>query len=242
MTNIENLKLELNKIKETGWIKCSTKHSNKVGMKIEELLGIEENQISGPDFNGIEIKTKSIHSKPNITLFNATPDSMEMAIKDIYEKYSYPSKRDKSRKVFNVSVYATKQTVHPKRKFNLSVNRHSIRLMVSNNYNKCINRDIAWSHDMLEDKLKQKLSTLCLIKTMNKKEGDDFYFRIAKFNFYKLKSYNNFLRLINQGKIRITFKIGLFTGDYRNGEIHDRGTGFDIDRNDIDQLFDIISI
>ena len=44
--------------------------------------------------------------------------------------------------------------------------------------------------------------------------------------------------LIIEGSFRITFKIGVFKKEYRHGEIHDRGTGFEIKEQDLEKIFE----
>ena len=57
---------------------------------------------------------------------------------------------------------------------------------------------------------------------------------------YKLKSFDNFLELLETNKIYITFNIGYFRTGKRVGEIHDRGTAFRISTDNIDELFTLI--
>ena len=42
--------------------------------------------------------------------------------------------------------------------------------------------------------------------------------------------------------IRITFKIGIFREGVRTGEIHDRGTSFEIQESNFEKLFIKISL
>ena len=49
-----------------------------------------------------------------------------------------------------------------------------------------------------------------------------------------------FLKLIDDGKISITFRIGVFKSGKRKGQIHDHGTEFGIDEINLQLLFDEI--
>lgn len=57
---------------------------------------------------------------------------------------------------------------------------------------------------------------------------------------YKLKSFSTFIDLIEKGIIKVQFKIGRFKKGKRMGEIHDRGTGFQIKTSDLTKLFDLL--
>lgn len=50
------------------------------------------------------------------------------------------------------------------------------------------------------------------------------------------------MHLMDQGIIRITFKIGIFREGPRTGEIHDHGTSFEIQEQDFTQLFTKINL
>ena len=54
---------------------------------------------------------------------------------------------------------------------------------------------------------------------------------------YEIKSFNKFIECIDKGYIIITFKIGYFKSGKRKGQIHDHGTGFSINYNDIGKLY-----
>ena len=91
-------------------------------------------------------------------------------------------------------------------------------------------------------KLERKLSFLAFIKAWTKTINGIDYYKYYDIQFYRLKSFDEFLKLMEQGKIRITFKIGIFRDGKRKGDIHDRGTGFEIQDLDIQQLFNKIKV
>ena len=47
---------------------------------------------------------------------------------------------------------------------------------------------------------------------------------------------------MEQGIIRITFKIGVYREGEKKGEIHDRGTSFEIQEKDLQKLFHCINL
>lgn len=50
------------------------------------------------------------------------------------------------------------------------------------------------------------------------------------------------MQLVEQGIIRITFKIGVFREGPRTSEIHDHGTSFKIQEQDFTKLFTKINL
>lgn len=55
---------------------------------------------------------------------------------------------------------------------------------------------------------------------------------------YKLKSFDTFLDLINQGKIRIDIQLGVFRSGSKIGQEHDHGISFGIRECDLLKLYD----
>lgn len=54
---------------------------------------------------------------------------------------------------------------------------------------------------------------------------------------YSLKSFEEFIRLLEQGIIRVNFKLNIKTTGDKIGQIHDHGTSFDILEQDINKLY-----
>ena len=208
-------------IKNKGWIPSIKKGSSSMGRTYETALGLNENYFEISDYEGlIEVKTKSIRlDKPYkyINLFGATPDKYLFTIKEIINKYGYPSKNDKNLRVFNLSFFANKTIYTRRHLFKLLVdrNRKEVVLNVYDSYTcELINHDIAWSFDMLKEKLERKLKYLLFVKVNSKFEHNRVYFHYSEYCLYKLKNFDSFLNAIESGYVRVTFKIGAhFSGD-----------------------------
>ena len=63
------------------------------------------------------------------------------------------------------------------------------------------------------------------------------YYKYTNLTIYKLKNFNTFLSLLEKDIIHITINLDTFTSGKRIGEIHDRGTAFRINLNNIEDLF-----
>ena len=100
----------------------------------------------------------------------------------------------------------------------------------------------SWSFDMLQEKLERKLHQLALIHANRKFEHNTVFFNYTSINFYQLKSFHDFLRLIEMGIIRVTFRISVYKDEKRFGKVYDHGTCFSIEECNITKLFTKIEI
>ena len=233
------LKTKFNEIKNKGWIKSTRIGPGGIGKTFEDLIGKQEDDFSVPDYYGIEIKTKRFNTREPYTLFCTEPDG-----KGIFEAerirlmYGYPSKNYPQFLVFNATIKANKWTKIGDNYFSLKVHKNNIFLIVKNSKNAIIDASTCWSFEMLKQIINRKLNFLAVIKAYSKYEGDFEYFKYSKMIYYQKISFSNFIELIKKGKIVINFKIGVFTGDYRYGQVHNRGTGFSIYENYIKELYE----
>ena len=101
-----DLKNKFLHIKNQGWIKSIRKGSTGSGVTFEYLLGLQENNLEIPDYEGIEIKTKRNYSNSYTTLFNCTPEGPHFReIERLVNKYGYPDLVLKECKVINNSIF-----------------------------------------------------------------------------------------------------------------------------------------
>lgn len=240
------LKKEFERIKKMGYIKSTRSGYTGIGKTFEDLLGKEEDTLEQPDYHGIEIKTKRGYSRSYTTLFGATPQGKkEFEIKRLRSAYGYPDLVYKSQKLLNTSVQANCSTlVSNKFLFKLVVDHeeHKLFLLIADKNMNFIEKKAYWTFEILKEKLERKLKYLALVKAWpNTINGEDYY-KYYDIDFYKLKSFNEFIKLIEDGTIRVTFKIGVFKKGERAGELHDRGTAFEIQEIDMLKLFDKIEM
>ena len=102
-----------------------------------------------------------------------------------------------------------------------------------------IENDVYWDFDTLSKKLYRKLKALAFIKALHKFINYEEYFKYYEMKIYMLKDFDTFISLIEQGIIRITFKIEVFKTGKRKGQIHDHGTSFDIEECNLLKLYDL---
>ena len=234
--------VEINNIIEKSlsnkWIEAAYNGKGNCGLTLEKILNISKNNFELPDYNGIEIKTKYSKKEKYISLFHATPDSHLFEIKKIINEYGYKDQNNNFKK-FYASLSTKKLTYIGNNIFTLKVDNKNknINLKIFDRNFNLIDNTISWSFDLLKEKLERKLNYLAYFRVEKKYELYKNYFKYNKVTFYKLRSFNEFIKLVENGKIKITFSITTYTKNYRNGAIYDHGTSFSILEDKLEELF-----
>lgn len=244
--NIEKNILELNekfkKIENQGWIKSQANGKGAAGITLELLLGKQRENFEIPDYEGIELKT-STQKGYKISLFNAVPDNSFFEIKRLFEKYSYINKYNK--KIFRINVCTNKLNSTPteiKFKLKIDYKNKSVNLLILNKKKLKIEEKVSWSFELLEEKLNRKLKYMALIDVLKKRINGDMYFKYININFYKLKNFETFIKLIENGIITIKFNVNEKINKNGNVGIYDHRTSFNIRLYDKKKLFEQIII
>lgn len=220
-----------------GYVKSTREGVTGVGKTFEDLIGKAEDTEGIPDYHGIEIKTKLGYSKSYTTLFNSTPED-ELETQRLSKKYGYPDKILKDKKVLNISITKTPTLVANKYYFNLKVDyeKRQLILVIKDRYGHLLEDRVYWR------KLNTKLQYVALINAWPTTRNNMTYYKYYKINFYKLKSFDKFIELIDKDVIRISLKIGVYRDGVKKGLPHDRGTSFELRTFDFYQLFEHIYI
>lgn len=238
--DLVKLKRVFSEVNSKGWIKSLRDGYTGIGYTFEKMIGKNEDDFSVPDFGSIEIKTKNVNSKEWMTLFNAVPDGdFVYPIKDLYDKYGVPDKNCPKHKIFYAAVFSYPCYANNKYSFKISVDRkkEEIRMFAIDKYGCIEDTDTTWSFKYLEEKLYCKIKYLAIVRVLSRYIHGCFYYKYDSIEFYMLKSFEEFLNLIENGLIKITFKVDYHKSGTNIGKIHNHGTGFDIDVDSIDKLY-----
>lgn len=239
---IKGLYKKFYEIKEMKWVKSVRKGYNGIGSTFEYLLGIEENELELPDYNGIEIKTKRYNSMSYITLFSYTPEGPHYhEVERIKDKYGYPHSTYRKYKVLNNSVYCNiKNKIGNKVYFQLHIDRKSEKmyLEVYDLKGNLIEKEVYWCFDTMREKLYRKMKLLAFVKAISKKMCGEEYFKYYSMVIYILKDFETFIELLEEGIIRLNFKLNIRTKGEKIGQIHDHGTSFSISEENLNKLYD----
>jgi len=243
--SISNLIDKFEKISKMGWILKETTNDGEAGNNMEKLLGLNTNDFQIPDYEGIEIKTKKHNGYNNfITLFNCIPQGNNFfEIQRIKETYGYPDKDLKEFKVFNGDVYCNKKNkVGALYSFCLDVSKENgkINLLVYSDKNKLIDSSSYWNIENLKEIFSRKNKYMAIITVESKTIKRQKYYKYTQIKILKAKDFECFIKSLVKGFIKIQFKIGVYKKGKALGRTHDRGTGFLINLNHINELYETI--
>lgn len=243
--NIKILNEKFLKVKNLNWIKATSKGNGNVGITFENAIGKERENFPIADYNGIEIKTSlNKNTRPYITLFSATPDGPYIfGTQTLKEKYGWTSPKLKGYKVFYARVNGKKlKKINNKyfMKINVDYNNEKIFLEVYDLNYQLLGKECFWNFKTIEEKLQTKIHYLAYIKAERKYENRQVFFKYTEITFLKLKSFKQFIFLLDSGKINICFKIGVYLSKNKLGKTYDHGTGFEIRKELLLNLYNII--
>lgn len=243
--DINQLKEKFYNVKNLEWVESHSNDTGGIGKTFEKLIGLSNNEFEIPDFNQIEIKTKNKYSKSYTTLFSCTPTGPHYhEVERIKDLYGYPDSKLKQFKVLNTSIYANeKQKVGLNYFFELKIdkNKEKLFLLIYNKQGTLIENSVYWDFDIIKEKLYRKLRFLAYVKAFKKNIDGITYFKYYEMKIYKLKNFEEFLNLLDKGIIRISIKIGIFREGKRKGQIHDHGTSFCIQEENLNKLYNLIN-
>jgi hypothetical protein len=243
----------LQEIRAKGWI--ATQRSNNdggIGNTLEELLGLEENNLPLPNAAEWELKAQKLKTTSLITLFHLepSPTAYKFVAKIFLPYYGwthqkagikYPEQEMSFRQTINATRYSN-------RGFSVKVDRQNQKVLIDFNYGHIdqtahpewsqkiiktvgksnIDPQPYWGFDDLFYKAGTKLHNCFFIQADTKREQGVVYFHYQK--IYMLQSLNKdkFIDAIEEGKIWIDF-------DARTG--HNHGTKFRLRKDSLIDLY-----
>ena len=226
-------------IKNMGWIKTHRAGRTGIGKTLEDLLGIDENNIQGPDFGEYELKSGRKNSNSMLTLITKSPDT-KSANTRLRLNYGYSSQAyDNEEKVLHQTLNALTFTPIANTGHRLKVTPVENKIYIEDENGLT---DVYWSIDILKRQLAKKLGTKFLyVKADCRGIGDseEFYFETA----YLVEGFSasKIIDLVKSGSIYVDLRIGQYHGGKNDGKTHDHGTGLRIKEKDQSLLFDKIT-
>ena len=227
-SNSEILLAKIKEVNKKGWIKTLRKGDTGVGYTLETELGIRANSNQKPDFHGIEIKAFRKRSIGKlVTLFSQVPNWKKSNTNrsEVLSEYGYLDANER----FNLycSVFGNeKNTLNWK----LDVDRINKKINVLNN-DKIIT---FWDFEKIEERILKKHDQTFFIYSDTKLENGNEYFFYNKILITQKASLENFLKLIENGKVCMDFVMHR----KKNGTTRDHGFLWRIRSNSIPDLFE----
>lgn len=240
--NLEEFLVQFRQIRESGFVEAHREHDTAIGKTLEDLLGIAENNIAGPDFDVYELKSQRKLTSSLMTLFTKVPQP-KGANCTLLNKFGY-----KTREVVNGRKERAPPTPDPnlpsrekelhatvvantKNSVGLWLERRGNRIYVAND----AGVEVYYEEDYLRQAFEKKYShKLLYVLADNKRERG----RLELFHYtdvYLLEgfSFKGFSEQIDRGVIKLDIRLG----HYADGRPHDHGTGFRIFPRDFPQCF-----
>lgn len=226
MDTFEEFVNRLQEIEQMGYVETHRAGNTGIGKTLEDLLGIEENNIPGPDAVGVELKSTRRQSHNLTTLFTKEPprDKRSLWNQDLVRNLGYVDDKDRQ---------ALKTTIEPDSPNSLGffLTYDGMSVSVSHEeYGICATYPL----DLLQDTFEGKMPELVMVVADSKKvDGrEHFHYNEA----YHLDGFDgdHFLELMRDGVITLDLRMHIKD----NGNIRNRGTAWRIlDDNRLDEAF-----
>lgn len=240
-----------------GWIK-NARHGNAggVGNTLEDLLGIEENNLPIPNAAEWELKCQRLNSGSLTTLFHMEPSPRALRFVPQILLLKYGWKHQEAGTLYPVNEMSFRQTIHGStrsdRGFMVVVDRLAKKVLISFDYKAVGERHSTWLQSVEEriglaeldpqpywgfDDLFHKAGTKLLncfyVQAEVKKEDDHEYFHYKNILMLQKLSLEHFLESLEKENILVDF-------DARTG--HNHGTKFRLRQDKLPELYETITI
>jgi len=243
---------ELQKIAQQGWIENARKgNAGGIGNTLEDLLGIEENNLPIPNATEWELKTQRLNTFSLTTLFHIEPSPRAIKfVPQILLPY-YGWKHKEAGKKYPKTEKSFRQTFggkHTNRGFCLKVDEINKKVIVSFDYRKVsqelkewlqqVQRNIGltelnpqpyWGFDDLASKAGTKLLNCFYVQAEVKKENGKEFYKYNNILMLQKFSFKKFLQEIEKDNVLVDF-------DARTG--HNHGTKFRLRQNCFPNLYE----
>jgi hypothetical protein len=248
----EKLIEEFHKIAKQGWIENARKgNAGGIGNTLEDLLGIEENNLPIPNAAEWELKSQRIGTSSLTTLFHIEPSPRAIKFVPQILLLNYGWQHQEAGKKYPDNEMSFRQTIHGKtpsdRGFMVKIDRKNRKVLISFNYKKVsetheewlktvkkrigleeLNPQPYWGFDDLANKAGTKLLNCFYVQAEAKKEDGKEFYKYNKIMMLQKFNFDDFLQQIEEGNILVDF-------DARTG--HNHGTKFRLRQNCLPNLY-----
>lgn len=226
---------EYTNICQMGWIKTHRAGPTGIGKTLEDLLGIVENNIDGPDFGDYELKSCRIDSGSMLTIFTKTPQPRGAAA-TLRSTFGYSSNvYDNDEKVLHSTLSADRfvPVANTGRSLKIKCDDSKISIIADDNIEYAY-----WTREQLKTAFEKKYKNKFIYaKAMCQGTGKEEQFKFVEAYEVSGFDYYSFVSLLERGKIYVDLRIGQYHTGKNKGKTHDHGTGFRIKEKDQPLLF-----
>ena len=252
----EQLINELRNIKKSGWIKSARQGNvGGVGNTLEDLLGIEENNLPIPNAAEWELKAQRADTSSLTTLFHMEPSPRALKFVPQILLLKYGWKHEEAGTKYSENEMSFRQTISGKgrsdRGFMVVINRKEKKVLISFDSESVSDRHSSWlrsveqrinlgelnpqpywGFDDLFHKAGTKLINCFYVQAQVKKEKGKEYFMYDKILMLQKFSIDKFLIALENNDVLVDF-------DARTG--HNHGTKFRLKQNRLADLYEVVT-
>ena len=236
----------LKALNRRGFVKSHRKGPTGIGKTLEDLLEIEENNISGPDFSTYELKSSRRDVKSMVTLFTKTPlpKGANLALLDTFGYVKNQGDSRTAQTTLSAAGTATELELVPigEKEIHVTIDAvkpNSVGLMLGlrNGLLTIINDknvEAYYDRETLKLAFEKKYKKMIFVIADHKRLGGHEFFHYNE--AYRLDGFGfqTFSRLIADGLLKIDLRIG----HYPDRRLHDHGTAFRIDPKHLPKCFE----
>jgi hypothetical protein len=253
----EKLIKEFQRIAKRGWIENARKgNAGGIGNTLEDLLGIEENNLPIPNAAEWELKTQRLGTSSLTTLFHIEPSprALKFVPQVLLLNYGWQHK-DAGRK-YPENEMSFRQTIHGNspsdRGFMVKIERNNRKILISfdcskvsethkewlrsveNRIGLCeLNPQPYWGFDDLASKAGTKLLNCFYVQAEVKRDNSREFYRYSKVMMLQKFNFDAFLQELENGNILVDF-------DARTG--HNHGTKFRLRQKCFPNLYETATV
>lgn len=221
---LPKIKKVLKEISERGWIKSNRLHDTGIGKTLEDLMGLNENNIALPDFGVMELKSQRINTISMLTLFTKSPDGITNS--ELRQSFGYPDREFPKVKILHQTINDGKKN---RMGFYCKIDEKQNKLFIMKN-----NEKVGYySLEFLRKKATEKIGNgviLVLAETKREKDGEYFHYKEA----YILKDIDP-KTFLSYSKYDI--RLGVYHSGIKAGQPHDHGSAFRIAQKGLPNIF-----
>ncbi|MCX7839631.1 MAG: MvaI/BcnI family restriction endonuclease [Anaerolineae bacterium] len=218
---LEDFKRSFAEIKKAGWIQSKRRGSTGIGQTLEQLLGLDENNIALPDLGNVELKAHRIGSSSMITLFTFNRKAWKMKPLDAVRQYGTPDQNGR------LGLY-----------FTMTRTPNSMGLFLYVEEDRISVRHISgqivaeWQLDALAERFMQKIPGLILVSAFSEMRGDSEWFKFERAQLLMGTSPEILRNQILAGNVLVDLRLHDQVTRARN-----HGTGFRAREDKLPMLF-----
>ena len=249
----QELIAKLKEISAMGWVP-NARHGNQggIGNTLEDLLGIDENNLPIPNAAEWELKTQRLNTSSLTTLFHIEPSprAVRFVPQVLLPLYGWAHQEDG--KKYPKGEMSFRQTIHGQsrsdRGFMVVIDRKQKKILISFDAKSVdprhkkwlesvkkrvglgeLNPQPYWGFDDLKHKAGTKLLNSFYVQAEVKRERGKEFYHYTKITMLQKFSFEGFLQALEEGKILVDF-------DARTG--HNHGTKFRMRQDALPMLYE----